>query len=190
MQILLLNIALLFLIIPALSYKMGDDFSVTINGTSNIHAWEEKVGIVNGEGSLIKNADGSYDLMSLSIKMNVHSIKSPKSTVMNNNTYKALKADAFPEIHYVLFSPIRAITSGTDEKMMKILGHLTIAGVTNPVNMQVKVSMQPSGKLIFEGSQQINMTDYNIVPPTALFGTIKTGNTITIHYKTNFNEAR
>jgi hypothetical protein len=53
--------------------------------------------------------------------------------------------------------------------------------------MQIKVLMQGKEKLTFEGSQTIKMSDYNIVPPVALFGALKTGNEITINYKTTFN---
>jgi hypothetical protein len=52
--------------------------------------------------------------------------------------------------------------------------------------MQVKVFMPSTGQLAFEGSQTIKMTDYGITPPTALFGTLKTGDEITITFKTNF----
>ncbi|HTA26291.1 MAG TPA: YceI family protein, partial [Bacteroidia bacterium] len=65
-------------------------------------------------------------------------------------------------------------------------GTLTIAGVTKPIDMLIKVSAPNQGYLTFEGSQTIKMTDYGITPPTALLGTMKTGNEITINFKTVF----
>jgi polyisoprenoid-binding protein YceI len=65
-------------------------------------------------------------------------------------------------------------------------GNLTIAGVTRFVEMKAKVNMVGKGKLIFEGSQPIAMSDYGISAPTAIFGTLKTGNNITINFKVSF----
>lgn len=167
-------------------YVLSKDYTVTIHGTSNLHAWDEKVGSVSGEGVVNPNSDGSFDLESINIKMEVHSIKSDMGSIMNNNTYKALKADEYPQIIFALSSPVKSIQINAIEKAIAIKGNLTIAGVTKPVTMQVKIVMQAQGKLVFEGSQAVKMTDYNIKPPTAMLGTLKTGNEITINFKTNF----
>jgi hypothetical protein len=34
--------------------------------------------------------------------------------------------------------------------------------------------------------QHVKMTDYDIIPPSALFGLLKTGDVITINFKTTF----
>jgi polyisoprenoid-binding protein YceI len=167
-------------------YILSKDYAVTIHGTSNLHNWDESVKTVTGEGAVNTNSDGSYDLEAINIKMEVHSIKSDMGSIMNNNTYKALKADENPQIIFALSSPAKSIQINTVEKTVSIKGNLTIAGVTRPVNMQVKIVMQAQGKLLFVGSQVIKMSDYDIKPPTALLGTLKTGNEITINFKTSF----
>ncbi len=171
------------------TYILSKNYTVTINGTSNLHNWNEKVETVSGSSVVGSNSDGSFDLTAVNIKMNVHSIKSDMGSVMDNNTYKALKADANPEIIFTLTAPVKSIQTKASEPTVSAKGNLTIAGVTKPVNMQVKVYMQEHGKLAFEGSQAIKMTDYGINPPTALFGTMKTGNEITINFVTNFTTA-
>ena len=168
------------------SYTLSKEYTVTIHGTSNLHSWDEKVGTVTGEGTVNPNSDGSYDLEAMDIKMEVHSIKSDMGSIMNNNTYKALKADEHPQIIFALSTPVKSIQINTVEKTVAIKGNLTIAGVTKPVNMQVKIVMQAKGKLLFEGSQTILMTDYGVKPPRALLGTLKTGDEITINFKTSF----
>jgi hypothetical protein len=168
------------------SYILSKDYVVTINGTSNLHNWNENVVTATGNAKATWNTDGSFSLDALTIKMQVTSIKSDMGSIMNNNTYKALKSDVDPEIILVLSLPINSIQSAGSEKMVPANCNLTIAGVTKAIIMQVKVSNQAHGKLFFEGSQSINMTDYNIAPPTALFGTLKTGKLITISFKTNY----
>jgi len=166
-------------------YILATGYTVTISGTSNFHDWDEKVGTVTGNAVINWNGDKSFDLTAMNIKMDVHSIKSNEGSAMNNNTYKALKADANPEIIFVLNTPI-SVTPNSSINTFSAKGKLTIAGVTKPVQMQVKLSMQRKDELIFEGSQTIKMTDYGVNPPTALFGTLKTGNDIVISFKTSF----
>jgi hypothetical protein len=56
--------------------------------------------------------------------------------------------------------------------------------------MQVKAMIPAKGKLVFEGSQKIKMTDYGVSPPTALLGVLKTDNDIVLNFKTNFTEGK
>ena len=101
----LLSLAALFLIsaMPApQTCTLSKDYAVTIDGTSNLHSWDEKVGTVTGTGAITPNSDGSYDIDALNLVMLVHSIKSDMGPAMNNNTYKALKGDAHPEITFAL----------------------------------------------------------------------------------------
>jgi polyisoprenoid-binding protein YceI len=167
------------------TYTLSKDYTVTINGTSNLHSWDENVGKVSGKGEISMNEDGGFDINALNLNMEVRSIKS-ESSVMDNNTYKALKANADPEIVLALTAPVRAIKTGADGNTIAAPCNLTIAGVTRPVTIQVKVTMPQKDELQFEGSQTIKMTDYGVTPPVALFGMLKTGDEITIHFKTSF----
>ncbi|MDB5273651.1 MAG: hypothetical protein JWO58_2018 [Chitinophagaceae bacterium] len=168
------------------SYSLSKDYIITIHGDSNLHDWVEKVEQVSGNATVEKNSDESFDLTDINIKLVVHSIKSDMGSVMNNNTYEALKADANPTIVFTLLTPVKAIVNSTAKKIIAVKGNLTIAGVTNTVILPVNVNMPNDQTLHFEGAQLIKMSDYNIKPPTALFGTLKTGNQITLHFKTNF----
>jgi len=166
------------------TYTVTKEYTVSIHGTSNLHSWDETVKDVSGSSTINWNSDGSFDMETMVIKMEVRSIKSDMGSAMNNNTYKALKADACPEITFTLTTPIKSIPAKAYETVFTAKGNLTIAGVTKPVDMQVKVYMPKQGELVFDGSQTIKMTDYGVAPPVAMFGTLKTGNEITISFKT------
>jgi polyisoprenoid-binding protein YceI len=166
---------------------LSKDYSVTINGTSNLHSWDEKVETVTGTGSVTPNSDGSYDIDAINMNMEVHSIKSDMGPAMNNNTYKALKADVHPQITFVLTAPVKSVKAGITATAISAKCNLTIAGVTKPVIMQVKISVPQKGTMHFEGAQTIKMTDFGVTPPIALFGALVTGDEITIHFKTNFS---
>lgn len=186
--LMLIAFALISADTPQNTYTISKDYSVTINGTSNLHNWNEKVGTVTGNSVVGWNSDGSFNLDALTIKMDVRSIKSTEGGIMDRNTYKALKADDYPEITFILSSPIKSLKTDGAAATISAQGNLTIAGVTKPVTMQVKAYMPTKETMQFEGSQTIKMTDYNIVPPTALFGALKTGDIITINFKTDFSQ--
>ncbi|HCX75920.1 MAG TPA: hypothetical protein DHU93_11575, partial [Algoriphagus sp.] len=83
--------------------------------------------------------------------------------------YKALRAKQHPNIHFEL------TRAQVDDLTIFAGGRLTIAGTTRPV--EFKVDYRVSGKNIrFKGSLPVTFSQFNMDPPTAVFGTIKTGN--------------
>ena len=166
------------------TYTLSRGYTVGIHGTSNLHDWDENVVTVTGDGNVAWNGDADFDLNAMNIKMEVKSIKSTEGSIMNNNTYKALKSDDHPEITFVLTSPVKAIPVGAHVIAAKI--NLSIAGVTKAIDMSVTANAVAHGNISFEGSKTINMTDYGIKPPVALFGTMRTGDAITIKFNTVF----
>lgn len=168
------------------TYTLSRDHRITIRGTSNFKSWYEKVEKATGHATMNKNKDGGVDLTEMSITLYVHFIKSDVSSMMSNKTYKALKAEAHPTIVFSLTEPILNIPDSLIRKTIQAKGNLTIAGVTNPVVLLLDVIIHENNRLTFEGHQSIKMTDYSIEPPKDFWGLVKTGNTITLHYHTNF----
>ena len=131
------------------------------------------------------NADGSAAIQSIRMVMEVRSIKSDMGSVMDNRTFKALKADRDPEITFFITVPFVIRRSAAGDTV-SLNGHLTLAGVTRPVIMQVLSFKASQGTLSIEGEQNIKMTDFGVKPPSALFGVMKASPDITINFKTDF----
>jgi polyisoprenoid-binding protein YceI len=161
-------------------------YLATINGTSNIETWSEKIREISGNGYIKQNIDKSFTLRSFKIIMQVNSIKSDQGAILENRTYKALKADKFPVITFVLTEPVDNIPYVSTPYSVTGKGCLTIAGVSRDITMPCKITFSGEKKITVDGEQQVKMTDYNIDPPTIFFGMIKTGNIITISFKTTF----
>jgi len=168
------------------TYILSKTYSVVILGTSNLRNWKDSVGNVTGNIVASLNDDGTIDLHAIYIKMEVRSIRSDMGQAMDNKTYAALKADANPEIIFALSVPLKLVQVNPGHPVLSVKGNLTLAGVSRPVTMQINSFTMGRGKLQFEGSQAISMTDYGVKPPTALFGTIKARPGIIIYFKTNF----
>ena len=167
-------------------YILTRDYAVTIDGTSSLRAWHEKVGEVTGDMTATVNEDGSVALSAIRISMKVLSIKSDMGRMMEKKTYEALKAATHPEILFTVSAPIRLVQIRDAQSAIEVRGELALAGVSKPMVMLVKTFAISRGVLQFEGSQTIKMSDYGVRPPTALFGTMRSGPDITIHVKTNF----
>lgn len=99
---------------------------------------------------------------------------------MDDNAYEALVAKKYPEIQFELIE-IETIT----DQSLRAKGNLTIAGTKSLVPLQVDYKI--TGNTIqFFGSFPITFTQFNIEPPKALLGTIKTGDKLQISFETTF----
>ena len=168
------------------AYILSKGYTVIIHGSVSIHAWTETIEEVSGELVGSMNGDGSANLQSIRIVMEVRSIKSDMGSVMNSKTFKALKADADPEITFLLAIPAKLSQISPGGKAVSLKGSLTLAGVTHPVIMVIKSFKVVKDTMTFEGEQTIKMTDFGVKPPSALFGAMKTAPEITINFKTDF----
>jgi hypothetical protein len=167
-------------------YHLFKGYSVTIHGTMSIHNWVETIGEVTGDMMAGPHTSGGTDVTSIRIVMGVRSIRSDMGTTMDNKTFKALKADANPQITFLLDAPVTVLPFRRGGKPVALAGHLTLAGVTRPVALLVDEFDVTSDSMRFEGRQTIKMTDFGVKPPSALFGTLKAGPDITIYFKTVF----
>ena len=105
---------------------------------------------------------------------------------MDKKCYDALKSDKFPNISYELKSVNDMKSTGSGTYSAVFNGNLTIAGNTKNVPINVTINAT-TGSITIKGRKAIKMTDFGVEPPTALLGTIKTGDDITIDFNLNYN---
>jgi polyisoprenoid-binding protein YceI len=159
---------------------VAPDPEMKVSGTSTIHDWDMVSNEAKGTASLRLSAGKVTAIQSTKITMQVKSLKSGKGQ-MDNNAYKALKEADHPEITFQMLEVHQ--DGGSD---WKVTGRLQIAGVTKTVPFQLQFAKEGDG-LSLTGSADIKLTDFNVDPPTAVFGTIKTGNEMTISLKMKLN---
>ncbi|MEB2773887.1 YceI family protein [Algoriphagus sp. D3-2-R+10] len=163
------------------SYHLTGAQQFTVAGTSTIHDWE----MIAKEGST-GSAQLSFEngklskINSLIIEMPVKSLKSGKGS-MDKNAYEALTTEKYPSIKFELTEFMGVI--GTK---VKAKGKLTIAGKSQIIPLEVTYSM--SGNVVkFKGSHPVLFSEYNVDAPTAVFGTIKTGDELTLAFEASFS---
>ena len=156
--------------------------SLVIKGTSNLHAWESKANEVRANGAMTADASGLKAIQSLYIEIPVRTIKSAKGSIMDNKTYDALKANSCPNIIYK-FERVTSLNKKGNGFDLSASGYLTIAGSTQKIDLYVVGQIGNDGGITFSGSKKIKMTDFNIKPPTALLGTLTTGDEVEIVFQ-------
>jgi polyisoprenoid-binding protein YceI len=156
--------------------------TIKLNGTSNLHDWV--MNSAKGTSQAVFVVDGSDKVSSITKLNFVMPVKSLKSehTGMDNNTYKALKEGDYKDISFV--GTNAHITSiGNNSYQIKCTGKLTIAGTTKETELVATGKYNPADKsLTVTGVQKFNMTEFGVKPPTALLGSIKTGDAVSITY--------
>lgn len=144
--------------------------NMSILGTSTMHDWESVV-----EDYAVTATLSSQQLKDISMVAVVRSIKSGKGS-MDNNTYNALKADEFPEIK---FEATQLEIEGTS---VKGTGELTIKAVTKEVEVDLGYVKNAEGQFQVTGEIPVTMTEFGVIPPTAMLGAVKTGDDVTIKF--------
>jgi polyisoprenoid-binding protein YceI len=181
MKYLLLNLLALFVAVSlsGQAYEV-EDFEMTVSGTSTLHDWTSDITKINAE-AYIDWADGKVgNVRNLSVTVPVESIISTKGRIMDGKTWDALKKDKHPNITFKASAADVKWVNGS--YLITANGKLTVAGQTKNVTLKANGKPVANGGLVFSGSYDINMPDYGMEPPTALMGSIKTGEKVTIEY--------
>lgn len=170
--------------------NVAPDSKLWIEGTSNLHGWSCKAEKLEANIELDKAAAAQVSLAPpkalrrVEVKVPVKSLKCGHGA-MDNNLYKALNADAAPEIDYILATFEAAPGDSRDTFTLKTVGTLKIAGKEKSIAMDVVANRMPDGTLTATGVVPVKMTDFGIQPPTAIFGRLKTGDEVKVNFALN-----
>ena len=159
-------------------YVLSASPEFKVEGGSTLHDWHMISKTAKGEGLFVVETGQFKTAKSLSISFQAETLKSGTKG-LDTNAYKALNTEKNKEIRFVL----KELTGSGTSFVAK--GDLTIAGVTKPVSFPVKMTSS-SGKFTFEGSMSTKLTNFNVTPPTALMGTVKTEDDIKLSFKSTF----
>ncbi|MEQ9378621.1 MAG: YceI family protein [Imperialibacter sp.] len=154
-----------------------------LSGTSSLHDWEMESKTFTSEAEFCMTPELSTHLSalkSLSFTLPVVDLKGDKSG-LNNNAYEALHSDKYKNIGYTQVSAI-VFEEKLGKTTIKSTGNLTIAGTTKEVVLDVLCIVNPDATITCSGSQKLQMSDYKVVPPSFMFGAMKTGNDIALDF--------
>ncbi len=170
-------------IVCSQSFKLISELSVLeVHGTSTLHDWQ--VDAEKQRGMLKLDSSKSFSIKTLCMFIYSNALESGKSG-MNKDMRKALKAEVYDTIDFNLLwvDSLEKITAQSYQIVGK--GQMTIRGIRKliPISFLLRRS---ENQVTLEGEKIVHMTDYNIEPPKALFGVIKTDDEIKIVFKSVF----
>lgn len=158
--------------------------SLRIDGTSNLHDWDVKAENQKGKLSLEIDNGKVTKIQELHFSVVAESLKSGKSG-MDKNTYKALNTDKHKDMTFKLTNVKNINCASSGNCKVTVTGNLSIAGTTKPIdiNFDMKIS---NTTIVLSGNKKFKMTDFNVDPPKAVFGTITTGDAIDVVFESSF----
>ena len=179
-HLLIAMVSLLFFQINNLnaqSFKVKS-FKMTVQGSSSMHDWESQVEKLECNASFKIEGNVLADIKEAVVKIPVKGIKSSKGKMMDNKTYDAFDYEKHPNIIFTLSS--RKINSSN--LTVELKGTLAMAGATKPIDVLVSYKVLPNGDLQITGSKKFKMSEFKMEAPTAMMGTIKVGDEVTINF--------
>lgn len=152
---------------------------VSIDGASTLHAWKVEAPDVSGYPEEINfNAMGEGTIEDFGFQVAVATMDGGRGSSMNNKIYKALKSDAHPQVSY---KQEEGAAYGSDGSMTST-GTLEMAGVSKSVSVDVVTAIE-NDKITFTASYPMKLSDFEIEPPSAMFGQIVTKDDIVVNFQ-------
>lgn len=168
----IITLALAALAAGAERFAPANGSSVKVEGTSTLHAWTMEGSAING--TIDSTAPAAV------VTIPVTSIRSQHGK-MDKLMADALKAKDHPQIRYELVDA--SVPADQATFTIKTKGKLTIAGVTRELVMDVQGARGADGRYVLTGTAPVKMTSFGIKPPTAMLGTIKTGDDVKVTFR-------
>ncbi len=158
------------------AYKQGDKSSIVVAGTSTLHDWTMTSNEPALQATFEVDTDGlPAQLKALALTVSSQSLKSERKA-MDKNAYSALKTDKNKTITFILVSATH------QSNVFQCSGNLSIAGVTKLININATCLADANKPMHCTGSKAFKMSDFQVEAPTFMFGSVKTGDEITISF--------
>lgn len=161
-------------------YAFHEGSRVWVTGTSTIHDWECEAEEVAGALAAESSERGLSALGDLTVVVPVQAIECGNGT-MNSKLRDAFDARANPTVRFDLASAdVEAAPGGAFT--VSATGRLTMAGQSKTIRLQAEGHALADGRYRFTGRVPLAMTAFGMKPPTAMLGTLKTGDDVVAHF--------
>lgn len=164
--------------------------SMTINGSSTFHDWSVEATEFSVQFRVPTNwfdSDENWtgeDITELNVTVPVDQLDGGRNK-MNRDLRDALKFDEYPDIHFSWDE--LEFTGLTDMgRRSEVAGRVTIAGEERDIKFTADLSINEWSQIVVKGAVPMNMRDYNIEPPRALLGVIRTDEDVEMSFELYF----
>lgn len=170
-----------------------ENSSMTINGSSTLHDWEVEAGDytvlfkIPGDWFTSENSWAGGDVRELTVTVPVEKLDGGKNK-MNRDLREALRYEDYPVIRFI-WDEI-TFTGVTDTgRAAEVSGRVMIAGVERKTELSVNLGINEWSQIVAAGSVELNMREFDIDPPTAFFGVIRTDEIVDLNFELFFGRS-
>jgi polyisoprenoid-binding protein YceI len=159
---------------------VAKSYQLVIKGTSSMHDWSSSATNVSVQGDFVITNGVIEKINNGSVTVLTTSIKSHKNSgLMDSRSHETLKSDKYPNITFVV-TKVGSVQQSGNEATVTLNGNLTIAGVSKPTDLVLKMKVLPNNDLEIKGVKKILMTNHGVKPPSFMLGALKVGNEVTL----------
>jgi hypothetical protein len=162
-------------------WVIGESSNLTVNGSTNINKFSCEIPSYDQTDTLTLIKSNKEITLTGNIGLKIQSFDCHNS-MMTHDLRKTLKEKQFPRL-YIHFLSLSEFPQPTTEPQ-QITGwvNIELAGINKRVEIKYKVSIDDKKVIHLLGSQDINFSDFNLVPPRKLGGMIKTNDQLNVEF--------
>lgn len=154
-----------------------------VTGGSTIKDWTCTAGEVDaviegGANAIAQVAAGEKGIRTVKLSVPADKLECGNGT-MNEHMKKALKVEEFSTIEFKLSS--YDVSKGAESSTGTLKGMLTLGGVQKPISIPAE-SRTDGGAMHVTGAYEVKMSDYELKPPSLMFGRIKVRDAVNVKF--------
>lgn len=172
---------------------------VRMEGTSSIHDWHAESAIIRGSFEVepefltdptlksVKSLTSKEVNPRAELAIPVRSLKSSSGQKMDEIMQEAMNMKEHRDIVFKLMEMVlKGQADAAGNAKFDTAGEVTVAGKTQPCQMEVGLERLPANRFKFTGETKLKMTDFGITPPSPNIpgmSRITTGDEVTIKFE-------
>lgn len=169
----------------AVSPDAGDalqSHEVNIYGSANIKSWSAKVHQLNVISELLVEDGQLTEIRKVRVEIDVEAIEGSDGRAMTRDLHETFNKENHPRIVFELkeILELEAVENGY---RIRASGELSMAGHTRTIELEVDGEVLDDEKIEFSGTKTMLMTDWEMSPPTALLGVLRTRDEVEVEFR-------
>ena len=180
----------------AVTYHSAAGSTVVVRGHSTLHNWSAKSStltgkmILSGHWPVASGQSMTIDLLHVAIP--VSTLKGSDGGGMTHTIMHSLHRRQHPNITFILTHAKLQNSKPTKSGgyIFHTAGLLKINGIMRKEPMTLRITPHRSGNITVQTRVKLKMRDFAVMPPTAMFGIIRSANAITVRAVWRLAEAK
>ena len=175
--------------IPSSTQKwvLVENGSLRVGGSTNVNTFNCDINNYINHDTIFLNKSNSGIQLRGSVNLEINTFDCHHQ-IMTNDLRKTLKAKEFPYLKITFLSFNKYPNFKLPCDMVTGWVEIHLAGATKRFEVSYKFSMGSDKVIRLVGNQNVNFSDFNLVPPRKLGGMIRTDDQLKIEFKLNFKE--